>query len=213
MKVARLTMSGGLPGGEVWEAGFGLTTDDDSEFTVANAKTWCDAFMGGFGSTPAGLMAYYGPSTTFNPMRVEELSETTGEVVSRSLATTGATPTGSGSAAVLPNNVAVCVSLAGFSAGPSHRGRFFLPAPLTTAGSPSGKMLAAFKTAVGNAVGNGFTNAASLAGTHFRLAFRHGATAYQPAKYATVGDVFDTMRSRRNKLVENRSVVLIGYAL
>lgn len=213
MKTARMTMSGGLPGGEIWEAGFALTTDDASDFSMATAISWANAWMGAWGSIPAGLMAYYGPAVTWNPMKVEELDATTGQVVSRTFGSVGATSTGSGAVASFPNHVATVVSLAGFGAGPSRRGRFYLPAPLTTAGSPSGKMLIAYRNAVSNAVGNAFTNASSIAGAHFRLGFRHGATDYQPARYATVGDVFDNMRTRRNKLVEARSTVLIGYAL
>lgn len=199
--------------GELWQAHFCLAKSDNSEFTLTEARSAADAFMNGFGGGPAALMPFYGPNVTFQPMKVEELSETTGKVVNRTSGTVGATPSGSGSAAQLPHGVACAISLKGFFAGPKFRGRFFLPPPISTAVGPNGEMTAAFQNALQAAVGNGFTLMSGILGTLGIMAIQQKDLTIVPVKLGTVGNVFDSMRSRRNKLVENRKVIALGTPL
>jgi hypothetical protein len=103
-----------------------------------------------------------------------------------------------------PNQIALAVSLTtGFSRGPAHRGRFYLPLPcqtidvngLITAGSiaPMKPVISTFVAAV---------NAASANWEVGIMSRKLGAPGARKVTGELVGRVFDTQRRRRRSLVE-----------
>ena len=98
----------------------------------------------------------------------------------------------------------MCVTLRTATVSRRGRGRFYLPAPAANALDGSGNLLAAAQTALKTSVTamwNALEGAAEPA--HPAVLSRLAATTY-PATSYDIGNVFDSMRSRRNKLVESR---------
>jgi hypothetical protein len=106
---------------------------------------------------------------------------------------------------VHPNQIALAISLTtGYSRGPAHRGRFYLPLPsysLTPEGSiaPANAELAAQETQTFidglNAVNEGWQVAV--------FSRKLGAPAIRPVTGVEVGRVYDTQRRRRRSLIED----------
>lgn len=107
---------------------------------------------------------------------------------------------------MLPYQVALVVSLDTALANRHGRGRFYLP-PLTVATVAAGRLTAAAQGVVATAAENLFVELGSGGLTPVvRDRVGHVSTT---VTLASVGDVFDTQRRRRNKLVENRVMVAV----
>jgi hypothetical protein len=103
-----------------------------------------------------------------------------------------------------PNQIALAVSLlTGFSRGPAHRGRFFLPIP----GMPTdfdGTISAAAQDSVHTSVNTLLT--AVNAGHEEKMVVmsrKAGAPAVRPVTGFSIGAVLDTQRRRRRSLPEH----------
>ena len=107
---------------------------------------------------------------------------------------------------MLPFQVSLAVSLSTTLANRHGRGRFYLP-PLTAASLAVGRVAPSSLTTIGSAVGALFSG---LAGGNLTPVVRdrtgHISTVVTSA---SVGDVFDTQRRRRNKLVEERVTIVV----
>jgi hypothetical protein len=104
-----------------------------------------------------------------------------------------------------PNQVALAISLTtGYSRGPAHRGRFYMPLPNHGMGSDSLVALSE-RTATVTAATNLLTalnavNANLKVGVYSR---KLGAAAHRLVTGIQVGRVLDTQRRRRRSLLEN----------
>lgn len=110
---------------------------------------------------------------------------------------------GSGSGTVLPPETAVCISLLTGAPGRSRRGRFYMPAPisttLTTTGSLTGGVRDLFAGWAAKLVGD--VNDAS-AGTNVVVWSRKLGTTFNVVQVA-VGDQFDIQSRRQNNTAES----------
>ena len=192
MALYRHRLEGTFPG-EVWS--FGLYTD--SNLSVAAAQS---AFMTGI----TNFWAEVGPllCTTVAATRAVtvELDPATGGQL------TGAEDTradvGSSVATCLPFQCAPVVSLRTATLSRAGRGRFYVPS-LAVDQVDAGRMLTAARDSLADgalALVQGLTSAGGNVVIYHRAL---GTTT--PVTSLDVGDVIDTQRRRRNKLVEART--------
>jgi len=105
-----------------------------------------------------------------------------------------------------PNQVTIAVSTeTGFSRGPAHRGRFYLPLP-GMAVEADGLISVADATAIKTSSATLLTalNAASTLYKVGVMSRKSGAPAERPVTGFSVGRVLDTQRRRRRSLLETR---------
>lgn len=113
---------------------------------------------------------------------------------------------GAATTEMLPYQVALVISLHTSLANRHGRGRFYLP-PLVVGVVESGRLSATAQATVAAAVESLFTELASGGLTPVvRDRVGHVSTVID---MASVGDVLDTQRRRRNKLVENRAMIAV----
>lgn len=207
---AKATMSGALPSGELWEAGFVITNKLGDDVTLAQAVAGVDAFVAGLTGVGPNLPGQYDPSTTYNPGRVQLFDDATGDLGAKSVGS----ETWAGTLhdyPPLPPQVAVCVTIRPDRSLTKTHGRFYLPPTVGATTDSRGRMRAETWSAFQGALGNACT---LLNGAHAGLiiGFCNAArTNVYPAKRLEVGDVFDTQRGRRDQLTEARRLVLTGF--
>lgn len=108
---------------------------------------------------------------------------------------------------MFPPQVALAISLVTDRRGASGRGRFFIPAPLTTVNSTSGQMgTPQQENVVGNAkiLIDALNNAPNLDvnGPRFRVVVASSKGFLSPVTAVRVGKALDTIRSRRRSIPE-----------
>lgn len=203
-----LQWGGKLPGGEQWSCGLRLRKK------TAGAAVAADA-AGLLVGAAAAVVAYH-QSANINISANAKLSSvklntigtdghymdsSTNEAIYSDLPGAGsATP-------VYPNQVALAVSLlTGFSRGPAHRGRFYLPIP-SLGLDINGTIAAANADAVSDATDTFISSLNSLGSpADYEVAVfsrKLGAAGNRKVTGNEVGRVFDTQRRRRRSLVEN----------
>jgi hypothetical protein len=109
-----------------------------------------------------------------------------------------------------PNQNTVAVSLTtGYSRGPAHRGRFYLPLP-TVQIDPNGQIAVGFIQDIEQATKTFLEAVADVPGidapnsmTPVVMSRKSGAPAYRVITGVSVGMVMDTQRRRRKSLAEN----------
>lgn len=199
-----LQWSGNLPGGETWSCGL--------------------RFLGGVGANPtdapgmlvgaAAAVVSYHQSALLNLSQKALLSsvklnhidvtghysgEGTNEAIYANL------PGGGPTTQPYPNQVALAVSLTtGFSRGPAHRGRFYLPLPGYNMDA-NGLVAAANADACSDATDT-FINALNSVNPAWDVAVFSRKLGAATAKVVTgneVGRVYDTQRRRRRSMVED----------
>jgi hypothetical protein len=195
-EITKVVTACGLPSGEEAEWSFWLNAS-----TTPAGKDFVDAMCLEL-SGDASWKALWPAGVTFGTPKISLVDQTTGTVISTIVSGAAYAATGLGGA--LPPQCATVVTLRSGFASRSDTGRFYLPGVadvnLTSAGritstataSISARMAAAF------AAGNG----ASL-GTEVIVYSRTHRT-YVSVTAVDVGDVVDTQRRRRDKLIENR---------
>jgi|EndMetStandDraft_3_1072993.scaffolds.fasta_scaffold85035_2 hypothetical protein len=199
-----LQWGGKLPGSEVWSCGLRMAITDaggasnDPAGMIAAVTAAVQAFHVDVRTqiSPRALLSFvklnyidptghYAEDTTYQSL----LADIPGG------GTVGLTP---------PNQVAWAVSLVtGYSRGPAHRGRFFIPLPTvpidvdgrvtTGTRAPLAASAEALRVAL-NAVDAGYKVAV--------FSRKLGAPAHRLVTGVQVGRVLDTQRRRRNKLAE-----------
>lgn len=206
--LAKITFSGRLPAGELFQYGLWVKHSDDSAITAAQAAAAGNAFQAELltGTTP--LAAQYTPSTVFNPPVGRTIDPSNGRTLDTAFGTDTHPGTASGTVFALPPGVAVCVTLRGNTGVKPIRGRFYLPAPYSGSLQGNGRMSSAAHVVFAGALANALD--ALESGTPFPQAVIYSPThrAFYEVTRADVGDVFDSMRTRRDKLVEARSTIL-----
>jgi hypothetical protein len=120
-------------------------------------------------------------------------------------------PGGGGGQVTHPFQIALAVSLGTARRGATGRGRFYLPLPsatITTAGVISTAARDGVATAV-KAFLDDLNNASGLDFTNSKVTVASSKGYNSDVTEVRVGQVLDTIRSRRNNLVENYSAVLL----
>lgn len=191
MALFKHTLQGTFPG-EVWS--FGLHTSGN--LTVSAAETAWATAVGGFWAS-AGLL--FANEVVATATTTAELDQATGKQLTR--VETGSSLIGSAVSESLPYQCAPAVSFRTNLATRAGRGRFYAPS-LAVEFVAGGKMTSAAQTAL-LAGAEDMVNSLTSAGLTTVL---YGRTSHatQEVTRVDVGDVIDTQRRRRNKLVESR---------
>jgi hypothetical protein len=200
MTIYRHVAKGSLINGEIFtfsvhsQKAAGDITDAHSAWATALGLLWNGA------ATPAdSIKQLYPAATTVDELVTTELDAVTGKNVIQAISAPALVGTGSGAA--LPPQLAICVSLRTALPTRAGRGRFFLPAPIVTE-STVGRI---------NSTGQGQVALAavgmlqSMQSDLYPVVILHKSTMTTDLVISTdVGDVFDTITRRRDKLVEVR---------
>lgn len=200
-----LQWGGKLPGGETWSNGVRLiktapgTIDPNAGATfIAAATTAVQAFH-----VRAGSMIHANAKLSF--VKLNAIGEdglymqdlTTQQVV--------ADVAGGTAFAAPANQVALVVTLeTGFSRGPAHRGRFYMPM-CNAAPDSTGLITTTDRTAIKTSVET-FRTALNALSANFQLGVmsrKLGAPAARACTAVSVGRALDTQRRRRRSLLEN----------
>lgn len=196
MALYRHRLEGTFPG-EVWS--FGVHTD--SNLSLASMQSqWM-----------TGITNFWGTATALFCTDVTAIRATTVELdPSTGKQLTGAENTradaGTSTATCLPFQCAPVVSLRTATLSRAGRGRFYVPS-LAVDQVDAGRMLTAARDTLADAAEDLLTGLTSGGGT---VVLYHRPTDTTPGSTSTVtsldvGDVIDTQRRRRNKLVEART--------
>lgn len=190
-------MNGTLPSGEIFSTGIHV----QSGLSIAQvSSTWSSACVALWSQTgSAGVSGIYTTEVILTSTVVAELDPITDKAVDQievahSIAGVAATTP-------LPQEVAVVATLRTAQPGPSGRGRMFMPPPEAGTVTNQGRLN---PTAQATFVGAITVLLQAMAtATHDPILHSKG----RPDRLITrldVGDVFDAMRSRRDKLIEAR---------
>lgn len=212
---ARITIGGALPSGEGWQSTFYTARADNTEMTLLQALAFADGWMTGFKSTAPDpyYMSQMDSGTTSGPPKVQLIDGATGALGEKGVGTVGWAGTQDLAGSPLPPAVAVVVTLRGSGDFLKVHGRFYLPPPLAACVESHGRIRDETIHALVNSLEQAAVSAGNetAGGSQTRMAIWTGLhTALVPARRAEVGDVFDTQRSRRSKLVERRTMAAIG---
>lgn len=191
MALYRHRLEGTFPG-EVWS--FGVYTDSTLSLTAMHSQ-W-----------NTGITNFWAEATALFCTDVEATRSTTVELdpVTGSQLTgaeTVRTDAGTSTATCLPFQCAPVVSLRTATLSRAGRGRFYLPS-LAVDQVDAGRMAGAAQTTLADAAELLLTGLTSAGGTVVIYHRANGTTT--PVTSLDVGDVIDTQRRRRNKLVESR---------
>lgn len=206
--LGKMVFSGQLPSGEVFQYGLHVMHPDSSDLTITEVSTHADTFQNALFTSGTPIGGVYTPQTTWNPPVALIINPSNGQFTEKSFGSSTRAGTASGTVFALPPGVAVCVTLRGNTGAKPIRGRFYLPPPYSGSLQNNGRMSSAAHTTMTGALADAFA------------ALSSGSPSVRPAIYSTttreffeavkgdLGDVFDSMRSRRDKLVEARSSVV-----
>lgn len=199
-----LQWGGKLPGGEQWSCGLRFAGPS------ATAETDAAAMLPG---AAAAVVAYHQRTGTYvgAPAKLSYVKcngvDTDGHYIS--LGTNQALYADlaggvTGSVPVHPLQVALCVSLlTGYSRGPAHRGRFYLPLPATPVDANG--TISSTDAGLVDTSSETFLTALNSVNAAWDVAVfsrKAGAPAHRVVTGMAVGRVLDTQRRRRRSLVE-----------
>jgi len=184
-------LRGNISAGDIWQCGFHAESDADV-FQVATLVA---------GAVPALWQAKFPDETSVTGVRIAEINEATGDTVAvAEEAVTGVTYSTDGS---MPAEVAMCVTIRPVTGLIS--GRMYLPPGINSQMTIQGNMNSTYQASVADALQTFFQDDLGSAPSPLRLGIysrkNHnfvGATSIQ------LGNVYDSQRRRRNKLVESR---------
>jgi hypothetical protein len=199
MAIYRGTVQGHLEGGEIWNITIHFSAPIDQ--AAAGATELADAvtLMWSGTNTPAGnITALYPAAIGVDRVVMNEL-DSAGHNVSQGVATLALV--GTGTDEPLPPQCAVVVSTRSLLPTRAGRGRFYLPSPVVTT---------VIDQRLDSAAQDDILHGAQAMLNHMRgldftpiVHHRFDPTVTEIVSI-DVGDVFDTQRRRRNKLVETR---------
>lgn len=199
MSIYRITYSGTLPGEtfahtlHVDGAG-GDSTGAEAAAAIAMGDWWNDA--------TDGLKSHYTSQVAYVAVHAAELDPLTGKQIDAAEGVLALTGTAAGE--MLPHEVAVAVTIRGAAPVRRNRGRFYLP-PLAVSELLNGRILTA---TVAHIMNGAAILINTLQGAGFTpVVYHHNDHTGTPVTIVGVGDVPDSQRRRRNKLVEVRDEI------
>jgi len=199
-----LQWGGKLPGNEQWSCGLrlapesGVTPINDPAM-LATAVTAVQAFH----TSPDSKI---GAAAKLSFVKLN-LLDVNGRYVEDITMETPIADVAGGTASTFPNQVALAISLTtGFSRGPAHRGRFYIPVPGVPVEATSGLITAAMATTIKGAAQT-FVNALNAMPNAYVavMSRKFGSPAVRAVTGIEVGRVLDTQRRRRRSLAEDYS--------
>lgn len=199
-----LQWGGNLPGGDEWSCGLRMASTGN----VSNSQDPA-AMLNGVSSAvqtyhqTAGT--HISPRATLTFVKLNYIDPSGHYAEDTTFEKAMANIQGGGSSSVLvPNQVAYVVSLTtGFSRGPAHRGRFYLPLPTFPLDTDNRIQVTNQTQAVTAA--NALVSALNAVNPDYDVAVfsrKLGAPAHRLVTGVQVGRVLDTQRRRRNKVAE-----------
>ena len=197
-----VTWRGTLGSREMWQ--FSLHFRDAAG--VANSVSTANTLLNYFG-TDLGTMI--GQAAKCTEVRISRINAT-GSLAEPPTISDAVAVSGGNGATLQPFQVALAVSLRSAKvSGPGAHGRFYLPVP-ALATDKEGYVVAADKSKANTQVGAFLghvraTMATYLGGTADPILVSRGFSTYEVVTRWAVGDVLDTMRSRRGALPELRA--------
>lgn len=194
---------GHVPGGEQFTFGTHFNGPpggaEDAITAFVTAVTDLFEHDAGLGNT---LQSHVSDSVGVDDVTVAELDELTGRQVHKVMATCDVDGTNVGE--TLPPQVALAVSLRTNLATKGGRGRFYLP-PLAVGAALNGQLIVAAQDAA-VAGAQAYLNVMLTAG-FVPVVFHRATLTADIVVRVDVGNIFDTQRRRRNKLVELRQTL------
>jgi hypothetical protein len=201
MTLYKITIPVSLNAGETTQHGFHVTsTTDLADVTSALA----DAFVSGIGTITAFKSLFPG-GQTWGPAFVQQIDQTTGKVVATAFGT--ATFTATGGTTGLPQQCAEVITMRTALAGPSFRGRMYLPPVTITALGAGGILVTANVTTILNAYANAFIALIADGGSPGVWSDTH--KTFTPITQVEVDNIIDTQRRRAKKQTGARQSHLV----
>ena len=148
-------------------------------------------------------------TTRLAAARLDRLNPQTGTVLYGSDVAVPGTA-GSGVSPNLPTSCALVVSLRTANAGRSGRGRIYHPVVSSSALDADGYLSSAARTSIRDAYQALFNSLNALTSIDGVSVYSRTLGGFQPVTSIDVGSVLDTVRGRRNKLIESRAVASIS---
>jgi hypothetical protein len=193
MAFFRTNYRGRLPG-DIWQFGFVMQSDEGIDGLADRMGSQMVSTL------TATIRGYFGTGVVFDDVYVSEIAEGSGTVLNTAVQAVNVA--GTVGSAVLPPQTSVAVSILPLAG--TQRGRFYLPPMAPVVLGTNGRITSAVQTALADAF-QGFFSALGSAGAPARLGiWRTSGQSFAAARGIQVGDVIDTQRRRRNKLIESR---------
>jgi hypothetical protein len=198
MAFFRTTIRGKVPG-DIYQFGFVLQHDSD---IAGLAEMVAGAWTTAYGTTQR---ADFNTGVTFDDVLVQELSAGTGTVIDAAVEPIGTA--GTASVGMLAPQTSMCVSVLPVTG--VVRGRFYLP-PMNQGATTATGQIGGSKVTVHGTALQAFFNDLGGDSEPARLGiWRSTTNAFVASKGISIGNVWDTQRRRRNKLVEVRTEFLV----
>lgn len=195
MAIYRITYTGTLPGESF---AFGVHVDGSGGDSTG-AQAAAAVAMGDFWNDGTdGIKGLFSTDIEIVGCHAAELDGLTGKQIDAAEGTLALT--GTSVADMLPHEVAVAVTLRGAAPVRKNRGRFYLPPPAVST-ITNGRLSSATYTLIANGAAL-FVN--TLQGAGFTPVVYHADKTGTPVVLVGCGDVPDSQRRRRNKLIEVR---------
>jgi len=202
-----LQWGGKLPGNEQWSCGMRLraTVGAANDAEAGLMLPFLAGHVESFHTRPASLIY---PNAKLSFVKLNAIG-TDGHYISAGTREQAFADISGGSVGVVhPNQVALVASLeTGFSRGPAHRGRFYIPMPTSVVES-SGLISVVDATNVAGSVKD-LIDAINVSATNAEVAVfsrKLGTPGNRRVTGVKVGLVMDTQRRRRRSLIENYQV-------
>ena len=201
-----VTWRGKLGSNEIWQ--FGIRWKD--AVGVANSTATANALAQAWKDKVAPFTAGY---VQLTEVRISPIGGN-GKLAGEPTISTLAPLSGSWGSKLHPYQVSLCVSLrSNRVSGRLSHGRFYLPGPavnLVSTGAVDPDEMTAVRAGVGAFLGVCVsTMATPVGGTESPILVSRGSEDYAPVTRWAVGEVLDTIRSRRGGLIETRAYAAI----
>lgn len=188
----------GRSASDVWMMSFALQSDEDLQLMADAVKGAVDTYI-------TARVADFHTSIKFDDVVVQQLESGTGRVTDT--AQSVLSRAGSAAVACLPPQNTVCVTVLPVSGVTT--GRFFLPPPTINALASDGRLLTTWRDAQATALQTLFAALGARSSPARLGIWRQTTGSFLGSKGISVGDVVDTQRRRRNKLIESRITKLV----
>jgi hypothetical protein len=204
--IALITCPGVLPSGEQFDYGFWVANTGGVDISQTDATAAGNAWNTSL-AAQATFRALFTTTTQFSSTKASIYNTATGTIISS--APGGIQFTGSATSQPLPPQISTCVTLRTQFAGRSFRGRFYLPPGITANMQSNGRMLGTTITGLLTNLNTAALAMQSAVPNCSIGVYSRALHAWNKGTFFDIGDVFDTQRRRRDKLVESRQTALV----